>query len=172
MKAVKSMAPVFAPNQESTYSNIAYELLGLAIENVTNQTYESYINDAIFKPLNMTKSSLSQPPDSAGVIPLEPQYWDVDVGIQSPTGGIYSSSTDLSKYLRYILTHYNGITRAANWAHPVSPSRGLYSFYGMPWEIFQTDRILQKSKRTVKFITKAGGVSLQYLSMFNRRAVG
>lgn len=158
MKVVKSAAPVFAPNQKSTYSNIAFELLGLAIEKVTNQTYESYINDAIFKPLNMTKSTLSVPPDSAGVIPLGPQYWDVDAGIQSPTGGIYSSTTDLSKFLRYILTHYNGITYAANWVHPVSPSTGLYSFYGMPWEIFHTDRILQKSQRTVKFITKSGGL--------------
>ncbi|KAJ9654165.1 hypothetical protein H2201_009041, partial [Coniosporium apollinis] len=41
MKSVKSKAPVFAPNQKSTYSNVAFELLGLAIENATNQTYES-----------------------------------------------------------------------------------------------------------------------------------
>lgn len=157
MESVKPKAPVFAPNQKSTYSNVAFELLGLAIENATNQTYESYIKDAIFKPLNMTKSSLSKPLDSAGVIPFEPHYWDIDTGIQSPTGGIYSSTTDLSKYLRYILTHYNGITSAANWAHPASPSRGLNTFYGMPWEIYHTDRILQKSRRTVRFITKGGG---------------
>jgi hypothetical protein len=158
MKVVKSKPPVFAPKQTSTYSNIAFELLGLAIENVTNQTYESYITEAIFKPLDMTKSSLSQPPDSAGVIPLKPQYWDVNVGIQAPTGGIYSSSTDLCKYLRYILTHYNGIASALNWMHPASPSLGLHSFYGTPWEIFRTDKILTKSKRTVSFITKAGGL--------------
>ncbi|KAF2797455.1 beta-lactamase/transpeptidase-like protein [Melanomma pulvis-pyrius CBS 109.77] len=158
IKVVTSAAPVFAPNQKSTYSNIAFELLGVAIEKVTNQTYESYINDAIFKPLNMTKSTLSTPPDSAGVIPLEPHYWGIDAGIQNPTGGIYSSAADLSKLLRYILTHYNSITHAANWVHPVSPSNGLHSFYGMPWEIFHTDRILEKSQRTVKFITKSGGL--------------
>jgi len=152
------MNPIFAPNQESTYSNVAFELLGLVIEKVTNQTFESYITEAIFKPLNMTKSSLSPPPDSAGVIPLMPHYWDVDEGIQSPTGGIYTSSIDLSKFLRYILTHYNGITHAINWLHPVSPATGLNSFYGMPWEIFATDRILLKSRRTVKFITKSGGL--------------
>jgi hypothetical protein len=152
------MNPVFAPNQESTYSNVAYELLGLVIENVTNQTFESYITEAIFKPLNMTESSLSPPPDSVAVIPLQPHYWDVDEGIQSPTGGIYTSSIDLSKFLRYILTHYNGITHAVNWLHPVSPAIGLNSFYGMPWEILATDRILLKSRRTVKFVTKSGGL--------------
>ena len=106
----------------------------------------------------MSKSTLSLPPDSAGVIPLEPHFWNVDEGIQSPTGGIYASSGDMSKYLRYILRHFNAVTHAINWIHPVSLSRGLHSFYGMPWEIFQTDRILKGSQRTVRFITKGGGL--------------
>ena len=137
---------------------MAYELLGLVLANVTGQTYESYITNSIFRPLNMSRSTLSTPPDSAGVIPFDPQYWGIDEGIQNPTGGIYASTIDLSKYLRYVLTHYNGITHALNWIHPVSPARGLNSFYGMPWEIFQTDRILESSRRTIKFITKAGGL--------------
>jgi hypothetical protein len=158
LESLKEKAPIFAPNQKSTYSNVAFELLGIVISKVNNQPYESYIEEAIFKPLDMTKSTLSQPPDSAGVIPLEPHYWDVDEGIQNPTGGIYSSSTDLSKYLRYILTHYNGITPALSWVHPVSPADGVYSFYGMPWEIFHTDKVLHDSKRAVRFITKGGGL--------------
>ncbi|KAF2183989.1 beta-lactamase family protein [Zopfia rhizophila CBS 207.26] len=157
-ESIKSKPPLFAPNQQSTYSNVAFELLGLAIENATGQDYESYINDAIFKPLSMTKSTLSKPPDRAGVIPKGPHYWDVDEGVQSPTGGIYSSSTDLSKYLRYILKHYNAITDAANWAHSASPAVGLRSFYGMSWEIFRTDNILLNSKRPVTFVTKSGGL--------------
>lgn len=142
---------------KSTYSNVAFELLGLVLERVTSQTYKKYIDDAIFKPLNMSKSTLSLPPDSAGVIPLNPQYWDVDEGIQNPTGGIYSSSKDLSKFLRYILSNYNSLA-GLNWMHPVSPSEGLNSFYGMPWEIFHTDRILKDSGRTVRFISKSGGL--------------
>ncbi|KAF2015353.1 beta-lactamase/transpeptidase-like protein [Aaosphaeria arxii CBS 175.79] len=158
LKAVKAKDPVFAPNQKSSYSNLAFEIVGLAVANVTNQTYESYIKDAIFDPLEMTKSTLSLPPDSAGVIPVGSHYWDVDAGVQNPTGGIYSSSKDLSKYLRYILTKYNGITHALNWAHPVSPGDGLQTFYGTPWEIFRTDEILLGSKRSVRFITKSGGL--------------
>lgn len=130
----------------------------MAIANVTNQTYESYIQDAIFKPLEMSKSTFSKPQDSAGVIPLGPHYWDVDEGIQNPTGGIYTSSNDLSKFVRYVLANYNGITHALNWLHPVSNSKNLHNFYGMPWEIFQSDRVLPNSKRTIRFITKGGAL--------------
>jgi hypothetical protein len=153
-----SKRPLFAPNMKSSYSNIAFELLGLILERVTKKTYEQYITDAIFKPLGMSKSSLSLPTDSAGVIPLNPQAWNLDLGIQSPTGAIYSSTTDLSKYLRYILSHYNAIATGVNWINPVSPSEGLNSFFGMPWEILQTDRILKDSRRTVRFISKSGGL--------------
>ncbi|KAF1835247.1 beta-lactamase/transpeptidase-like protein [Decorospora gaudefroyi] len=157
-KIVQTYRPLFAPNQLSTYSNIAYELLGLVLSRVTNRTYEAYIHDAIFTPLNMTHSTLSIPPDTTGVIPLNPQFWDVDEGVQNPTGGIYSSSSDMSKYLRYILTHYNALTPALNWLHPHSASRGTNSFYGMPWEILHTDRVLLDSRRSVRFVTKSGGL--------------
>ncbi|KAF2033438.1 beta-lactamase/transpeptidase-like protein [Setomelanomma holmii] len=158
LDTITSKSPLFAPNMKSTYSNVAYELLGLALERVTKQTYRSYMNDAIFEPLGMSKSAWAVPSDSAGVIPLQPHYWDVDPGIQDPTGGIYSSTTDMSKYLRYVLTHYNAIATGVNWLHPVSPAEGLHSFYGMPWEIFHTDRALKDSKRTVRFITKGGSL--------------
>ncbi|KAL1795459.1 hypothetical protein ACET3X_005683 [Alternaria dauci] len=155
---VNKLAPLFAPNQKSTYSNLAFELLGLVLSRVANRTYESYVDEAIFKPLNMSTSTLSKPADSAGVIPAGPQFWDVQEGVQNPTGGIYSSSSDLSKYIRYVLTHFNAITHAINWLHPVSHSHGSNSFYGMPWEIFTTDRILKDSSRTVRVVTKGGGL--------------
>lgn len=157
-KQLKKFRPLFAPNQASTYSNIAYEILGLVLSHARNQTYESYIEEAIFKPLNMSRSTFSLPPDSAGVIPSGLHFWDVDEGVQNPTGGIYSSSTDLSKFLRYILTHFNAVTPAINWINPVSSSRGLNSFYGIPWEILHTDRILADSRRMVRFVTKGGGL--------------
>lgn len=158
LSIVETKLPLFAPNQKSTYSNLGFDILGFVLSRVSNQTYEECIDTGIFKPLNMTRSTFATPSDSAGVIPFEPHYWDVDEGIQKPTGGIYASSADLSKFLRYVLTHFNGITHAINWLNPVSPSRGLNSFYGMPWEILQTDRILKGSRRTVQFNTKGGGL--------------
>lgn len=80
--------PLFAPNQRSTYSNVAYELLGLVLENVTGLPYEEYMEQAIFKPLNLSSTTLSKPSDSHAVLPLGQYFWDVAQGVHSPTGGI------------------------------------------------------------------------------------
>jgi CubicO group peptidase (beta-lactamase class C family) len=142
----------------STYSNAAFDLLGLVLENVTGLPYSRYVERFILEPLNMTSSSLEKPDDSVAVLPKGHNYWDIDEGVQRPTGGIYSSSRDLSRYLRYILTHYNTLTPALNWLHPASYSAGTNSFFGMPWEIYRTSDILPHTNRPVTFVTKSGGL--------------
>ena len=159
---LKKRKPIFAPNQQSTYSNVNYLLLGLVLENVTGMAYHDYVRQTIFEPLDMSSSSLEKPLDEHAVLPLRQYRWDVDEGIHNPAGGIYSSSSDISKYVRYILTHYNALAKGVNWMMPASWSTGVNSFYGMPFEIFRTDRILRDSKRPVTFVGKAGGVEQYY----------
>lgn len=159
LDSLATKLPVFTPNQKSTYSNIAFELLGLVLANVTGLSYEQYIEGSILAPLNMTGTSFSKPPDSVAVRPKgDGWYWDVDQGVQNPTGGLYCSSSDMSKFLRYVLTHYKNITNAINWLHPASFSPGVNSFYGMPWEIFRTNKILNSPERPATFVTKGGGL--------------
>jgi CubicO group peptidase (beta-lactamase class C family) len=151
--------PVFAPKQKSTYSNLAFNLLGLVLANVTGLSYEEYIQTAILEPLGMIGSSFLKPSDSVAVLPKdELWYWDVDEGVENPTGGLFATSSDMSKFLRYILTHFNGITPALNWFQPASFAEGVNSFYGVPWEIFRTDKILPGVHRPVTFVTKGGGL--------------
>lgn len=157
LDSARAKTPVFAPKQKSSYSNVAFILLGLAIENVTGLPYGEYISQAILRPLGMNSSSFVKPDDSVAVLPKGGNYWDVEQGIARPTGGLYSSSTDLSKYIRYVLTHYNGITPALNWMQPASWSTSINSFYGVPWEIFRTSKILPNTQRPVTFVTKSGG---------------
>ncbi|KIW95273.1 uncharacterized protein Z519_03857 [Cladophialophora bantiana CBS 173.52] len=153
--------PVFTPNQKSTYSNIAFELLGLVLANVTGENYEDYIESSILRPLNMTSTSFQKPSDSVAVLPKgNAWYWDVDEGVQNPTGGLYCPASDMSVFLRHLLKTYSNIANAkVNWLLPVSFTPGWKSFYGMPWEIYRTDRILGSSSgRTVSFFTKGGGL--------------
>ncbi|KAF2171468.1 hypothetical protein M409DRAFT_50904 [Zasmidium cellare ATCC 36951] len=168
---LKKSKPVFAPNQKSTYSNLNFELLGLVLENITKLPYAQIIHNLIFTPLNMTSSSLTKPAsDVRAVLPLmpagEPNYWDVNEGVQNPTGGIYTSSRDMGIYLRYILTHYNALATGVNWFHPVSKGTGPHSFYGMPWEIFSTEELLPESRRPVTFVTKSGGLPGYYSHIY------
>ena len=158
IKALKSCKPLFAPNQQSTYSNVNYELIGIALERATGMKYKDYMQKAIFDPLQMRLTTIDKPSDKHAVIPLGDNYWDVDEGVQNPTGGIYSSTNDMSKFVRYILTHYNAIALGVNWLMPASWSSGIENFYGMPFEIFRTNAVLKQSRRPVTFVTKGGGV--------------
>jgi hypothetical protein len=64
----------------------------------------------------------------------------------------------MSKYLRYILTHYNGLAPQINWFQPASYSTSFSSFYGTPWEIFRTTSILSSTSRPTTFVTKSGSL--------------
>ncbi|KAK3714048.1 hypothetical protein LTR37_008077 [Vermiconidia calcicola] len=156
---LRKAQPLFAPNQQSTYSNLNFELIGLALERASDKDFKTYMRDAILEPLNMTLSTLNTPSDDThAVLPLGDNYWGIEDGVQNPTGGIYSSTNDMSKFLRYILTHYNAIAPGINWLMPASWGTGSQNFYGMPFEILRTGRILTESTRPVTFATKGGGL--------------
>ena len=44
-----------------SYSNIGYDILGLVIAEISGQTFETYMNDNIFKPLDMADSTFFTP---------------------------------------------------------------------------------------------------------------
>ena len=161
-----TLQPLFAPDQKSSYGNINFDLLGLVIANVSGVPYEEYITTRILQPLGMAGSRFTAPPDDVAAVPADVEfYWPFYIGVQNPTGGLYSSSSDLSMWLRYILTTYNAQTRAAgNWFAPASFSGSMDTFYGMPWEIFRarTNEVMEeeegKSTRPLSFVTKGGNL--------------
>lgn len=77
----------------------------------------------------------------------------------SRTGGIYSTSSDLSRFLRAILNSelLDEVTTNA-WFKPHSWSSGLTATFGMPWEIFRTTTLLPDSDRGITLVTKAGAL--------------
>ena len=155
---MKNLNPVFAPNFKSTYSNMAFEILGLVIAEVSGMAYEDYIQTHVLDMIGMESSSFKPPRDKVAVLPKgNAWFWDVDEGVHNPTGGLYSTADDLSLYLRYILTHFNALATGVNWLQPHSFAFGGESFYGMPWEIFSTTRLLAGIERPVTFYTKSGG---------------
>ncbi|RDW71019.1 putative FmtA-like protein FLP [Coleophoma cylindrospora] len=164
-KDLATKKPIWPPKQKSTYSNYNFDLLGLVIEKVSGLSYTEYVKSRILQPLNMTSSSFVKSSDSTAVLPKGGTYWDVDKGIQRPTGGLYSSTSDMSSFLRYVLKNYNGLTPQLNWFNPGSYSTTRSSFYGMPWEIFRTDCILSETSRPIIFVTKGGSHPGYYSSV-------
>lgn len=93
------------------YSNTAYVLLGLIIEEKAKMNLNDYIQKVIFEPLEMTKSLMN----TQGISEIEnrayghirennklikkDQYW---CSATRGDGGIYSSIMDLKKWLKHI----------------------------------------------------------------------
>lgn len=76
--------PLWPPKQQSTYSNVNFDLLGLVIENVTGLSYSDYVDESILQELGMSSSSFTAPNDSVAVLPRGENYWDVEEGVQRP----------------------------------------------------------------------------------------
>ncbi|KAL8664193.1 MAG: hypothetical protein Q9202_003271 [Teloschistes flavicans] len=140
---------------------MAFVLLGFALESLTGLSYEDLVKKTIFDPLGMERATLKRPLDSEGVIPnLTNNDWDADLGTYGPTGGIYTTASDLALFARSVLTHKLLDEPTTNaWLKPHSSSSSWEFAYGMPWEIFRTSDILSDSDRIQTIVTKAGGLT-------------
>jgi len=161
---VDQLRPLFAPNQKSSYSNINFDLLGLVIANVSGMTYEEYIETNILRDIGMNRTSYNTPPDNVAAVPRGIEYyWPFEIGVQNPTGGLYSSSSEMSIWLRYVLSTFNAQATGVNWFNPTSFSGSIDTYYGMPWEILRAKTMsvipnTSNSTRPLTFITKGGGL--------------
>ncbi|KAI9883364.1 MAG: hypothetical protein M1823_004876 [Watsoniomyces obsoletus] len=151
--------PVFPTSSTPSYSNVAFTLLGLVVEKVTKKPYATVIEEQIFKPLGMSRSSVTPPKDPSGsIIPAGPDAWSTNFEIDNPDGSIYSSTNDLSAFGRAILRNElldPATTRA--WLKPLTHTSSLSSSVGAPWEIYRV-RGVTPDDRLIDLYTKSGGV--------------
>ncbi len=103
----------FAPGAQFHYSNSAYALLALVVENVSGKTFPAFVKEQIFDPLSMTNSiayvpGLSCVPNRAYGYVNGTGGWELsDQSVTSAVlgdGGIYSSVADLFKWDRALYT--------------------------------------------------------------------
>jgi serine beta-lactamase-like protein LACTB, mitochondrial len=95
---VKNSCLLFPPGTDFAYTSLGYNLTGLAIERASGQSYPDFMEQAVYKPLQMTRTSLIET-DSAGFYETEPgrykRAFAVDNSIRWPSGGIVSTPTDM-----------------------------------------------------------------------------
>lgn len=90
------------------YSNVMYTLAGEIVEAVTGQTWDEFISERFFEPLQMTRTNSSisdlHPDENAAwphqyiedaVVTIPRRSWDV----ASPAGGINSTAADMAKWM-------------------------------------------------------------------------
>ena len=103
---------IFPPGTVPAYSNYGTSLAGYIVERVSARPFSEYIDENIFKPLGMTRSTFVQPLPA----PLSPQMSngyklgsddpkEFEVVNVPPAGSLSTTASDLS---RFIIAHLRG----------------------------------------------------------------
>lgn len=105
------------PATQMIYSNVGYAILGLAMSRATNTSYIKLINDKIFAPLKMNSTYFDVPENKlknliggtcdCGMVNHKnrrvPKRMEKGMGYDLPGGGIFTTSSDFSKFLMVLM---------------------------------------------------------------------
>ncbi|OTB02205.1 hypothetical protein M426DRAFT_13785 [Hypoxylon sp. CI-4A] len=158
-EGLNKLPPSFSPYVTPAYSDIGYTLLGYALEQMTGKSFGQLVQDKVILPLGLNHTFYSTPKDSLGIIPggRYQTNWAFNMGNESPTGNMYTSSSDLSRIGRAILRSSllpPAMTR--RWLKPVTFSSDPKSGVGMPWGVRQLP------------LTKGTDSPYQFATSFNK----
>ncbi len=104
---------LFTPGSRYSYSNPGYIFLGRAIEALTGDDYEVYVEKNILRPLGMGSSYFDRTPYH--LLPHRSNNYtvrngapvanglDFDTGITVSNGGLNASLEDMTRYLQFLL---------------------------------------------------------------------
>jgi len=133
--------PLFAPGDGYHYTDTGYILLGLIIEKITGKTFHENLEQFIFKPLEMSHTSLAfySKPKVASPHPIAEIYLETtevssfnSLSLDWAGGGIISTQADLLKFMKaligYELVQKKTLKQMQQW---VKESRGIYYGYGL-----------------------------------------
>jgi len=107
LKIVEAIPPAYPPGMRWSYSNLGYLTLGILIHRVTGEFYGDFIQQRIFKPLNMSTARIIS---EADIIPnrssgyrlenghLKNQEWVSPTVNTTADGSLYFSILDLAKW--------------------------------------------------------------------------
>ncbi|MCC6397862.1 MAG: serine hydrolase [Bacteroidetes bacterium] len=135
----------FSPGSQYRYSNTAYCLLSLIIEQLSGDTYPAYLGKRVFAPLNMVRSGVIQPEfriaDRALGYESEKDTFTIADAKQSlffstmGDGGMYTSINDYLKWITAIQQSQvldPGLVGAAQSPQfPIDTVRNIW--YGFGW---------------------------------------
>jgi CubicO group peptidase (beta-lactamase class C family) len=137
----------FAPGSNWDYSNIGYATLGMLIRKVTGKFYGDFLQERIFKPLDMTTARVIS---EADIVPnraagyrlvkgeLKNQEWVSPATNSTADGSLYLSVLDLAKWDAALYTD-KPLTQSSRdkiWSS-AKLSDGTNKDYGFGWHLAQ-----------------------------------
>jgi len=111
----KPAIPVWMPGSQWQYSNVAYDIIQLLLEDVTGKPFQQIADELVFEPLGMTNSTFVYPldakkqkreamPHDAKGISREPAMHETAFA----HGNLTTTPTDLAKFSLEIIRAYQG----------------------------------------------------------------
>jgi CubicO group peptidase (beta-lactamase class C family) len=109
--AVSRATLLFEPGTAWNYSNIGIAALGRIIEVVTGQAYDRFLDERIFRPLEMKDTFFFVPPDKANRVASVYTY-EADglkrvsmpaAKFPAPEGGLFSTAGDMARFHQMLL---------------------------------------------------------------------
>jgi CubicO group peptidase (beta-lactamase class C family) len=99
---------VLPPGARFHYSNLAFALLGVAIERVSGMPYREYVEQRLLQPLGLTRTSFEpSEPAAAGYLvqPYADGVWDeapVETGAWIAAGQLWGTVGDLARWASFL----------------------------------------------------------------------
>ncbi|CAI6339432.1 unnamed protein product [Periconia digitata] len=151
-----------SPESIPSYSNIAYNLLGMALESVhPNQTFAQIMKKLVFDPADMPSAGYDTPTDpTQAILPGPGDRWDYQpFANHDPTGGIWTTPTELHRFAQTLRKHkFLSPAETKRWLQPRSFTSSMLQFVGAPWETIRPTDLGVTPCRPIEVYTKLGGV--------------
>ena len=102
---------IFPHGDVPAYSNYGYGLAGHIVERVSGERFEDYVASHILQPLGMNQSTFTQPLSNVArgyknaTAPALPYFETIT---PAPTGGMSTTATDMSRFIKAILSSPTG----------------------------------------------------------------
>jgi CubicO group peptidase (beta-lactamase class C family) len=149
IKAFSGMPLDFAPGEKWSYSNTGYVLLGIIIERITGKFYGDFLQERIFKPLEMNSTRIIS---EADIVPhrsngyrlvkgeLKNQEWVAPSLNTTADGALYTNVLDLAKWDAALNARrlMKPSSYEAMWT-PVKLNDGKPYPYGFGWDVRDED---------------------------------
>lgn len=156
--AANMPSPTSLPGEDFIYSNFGYALAGLIVQDVSGIPFDQYVEENIFNPLKMTRSSYLLAPPLPENIVTGYSYRDgdqipqpIDYDDDYPGGSIVSTAEDMSHFMLAHLgtgCYQDGcILRASTLAvmhqrQAATPYEGQYVTFGFTEGILDGQRLI------------------------------